>query len=150
MRIESGARRLRNLDVRTFLALACMWAGAGTPAVAAPGLDAQQDPPVASLTPAIVTSEDGKSAPVTFIASEITVDGSLSEEAWQNAPTIGDLTQREPDTGEKPSEPTKVTLLHDANYLYIGVMAYDSEPDRIIGAQLTRDASLGSDDRIEI
>ena len=56
------------------------------------------------------------------------MDGALNEEAWRTAPTVGDLTQREPRTGEKPTEHTEVTLLHDANYLYIGVMAYDSEP----------------------
>ena len=78
------------------------------------------------------------------------MDGALNEEAWRTAPTIGDLAQREPRTGEKPTEHTEVTLLHDANYLYIGVMAYDSEPQRIIGTQMTRDANLRSDDRIEI
>jgi hypothetical protein len=43
-----------------------------------------------------------------------------------------------------------VTLLHDANYLYIGVACYDTEPQRVIGTQMGHDATLGSDDRIEI
>jgi hypothetical protein len=41
-------------------------------------------------------------------------------------------------------------LLRDENFLYIGVMCYDSDLDGIIGTQMARDASLGSDDRIEI
>src|SRR5688572_22326862 len=87
---------------------------------------------------------------VTAISSDIVIDGSLDEAAWRSAPTIGDLTQRQPRTGEAPTERTDVTLLHDADTLYIGVVCYDSEPDRIIGTQMVRDAALGSDDRIEL
>jgi hypothetical protein len=66
------------------------------------------------------------------------------------APAIGELVQREPRTGETPSERTAVTLLHDANYLYIAVRCYDSEPRKVIGTQMQRDAVLTSDDRITI
>ena len=105
---------------------------------AATPVEPQQDDPVAPAPPAIVSEDPAKSAIVTTVTSEITVDGALNEEAWRTAPTIGDLAQREPRTGEKPTEHTEVTLLHDADYLYIGVMAYDSEPQRIIGTQMTR------------
>ena len=91
-----------------------------------------------------------RSAIVTVITSEIQVDGVLDEREWETAPKIGELTQREPATGERPTEKTEVTLLRDANYLYIGIMCYDSEPDKIIGTQMARDANLGSDDRLEI
>ena len=91
-----------------------------------------------------------RSAVVTAIASEIQIDGLLDEREWETAPKIGELTQREPATGESPTEKTEVTLLHDGNYLYIGIMCYDSEPDQILGTQMARDANLGSDDRIEI
>ena len=91
-----------------------------------------------------------RSAIVTAITSDIQVDGLLDEGEWERAPKIGELTQREPATGERPTEITEVTLLHDANYLYIGIMCYDSEPDQILGTQMARDANLGSDDRIEI
>ena len=99
---------------------------------------------------AATSPERAKSAVVTAITSEITVDGLLDEPVWQMAPTIGDLTQRQPRMGERPTEQTDVTLLHDANYLYIGVMCYDSEPQRIIGTQMGRDANLRSDDSISI
>ena len=91
-----------------------------------------------------------RSAVVTRISSEITVDGALDEQIWRTAPTIGGLTQRQPRTGEAPSERTDVTLLYDRANLYIGVMAYDSEPERVIGTQMARDGGLGSDDRISI
>ena len=91
-----------------------------------------------------------RTAAVTLINSEIRVDGVLDDREWVTAPRIGELTQREPATGEPPTEETQVTLLYDADNLYIGVMAYDSEPDGIIGTDMSRDASLRSDDRIEI
>ena len=132
-------------------AIVWLWACTGTALIyAATPVEPQQDGPVAPTPLAIISAEPAKSAIVTAVASEITVDGALNEEAWRTAPTVGDLTQREPRTGEKPTEHTEVTLLHDANYLYIGVMAYDSEPQRIIGTQMARDANLRSDDRIEI
>jgi Domain of unknown function (DUF5916)/Carbohydrate family 9 binding domain-like len=91
-----------------------------------------------------------RSANVTSITSPIDIDGSLSEAAWSAAPKIGELVQRQPDTGNAPSERTDVTLLRDEDNLYIGVYAYDAEPGRVVGTQMMRDGSLNADDRIEI
>jgi hypothetical protein len=91
-----------------------------------------------------------KSAVVTSTTDAITIDGVLDEPIWRAAPTIGDLTQRQPEQGLPPTERTGVTLLYDRNYLYVGVVAYDSEPQRVIGTQMARDASLAADDRVEI
>ena len=66
----------------------------------------------------------------------------LSEAAWASAPKIGDLIQRQPDTGQPPTERTDVTLLRDEDNLYIGVHAYDAEPDRVVGTQMMRDGAL--------
>ena len=98
------------------------------------------------------TSTSGivRSASVASTASPITIDGVLDDAAWGAAITIGELVQRQPDTGKPPSERTDVMLLRDEDNLYIGVYAYDAEPDRIVGTQMMRDATLGSDDRIEI
>jgi hypothetical protein len=91
-----------------------------------------------------------RSAAVTAITTPIDIDGVLDEAAWTSAPRIGELVQRQPNTGEPPSERTEVTLLQDGDNLYIGVMCYDSEPGSVIGTQMVRDAGLGSDDRLEI
>jgi hypothetical protein len=91
-----------------------------------------------------------KAASVTRTADVITVDGALDEAGWHQAPTIGELTQRQPDEGQSPTQRTDVRLLYDRDYLYIGVNAYDAEPHRVIGTQMARDVSLASDDRIEI
>jgi len=84
------------------------------------------------------------------VNSNIVIDGVMNEPLWNNASTIGDLIQREPHPGDSPTEKTEVKLLYDAHYLYIGVMCYDSEPQKVIGTQMARDAELQNDDRIEI
>ena len=91
-----------------------------------------------------------RSAEVTRVSDAPVVDGLLGEESWRTATRIGDLVQRQPDTGRPPSERTEVMLLRDDDNLYVGVYAYDSEPDRVIGTQMMRDGSLNADDRIEI
>jgi hypothetical protein len=96
------------------------------------------------------SGEPVRSAGVISITGSIDIDGSLSEAAWSSAPKIGDLVQRQPDTGKPPSERTEVTLLRDDDNLYIGVYAYDAEPGRVVGTQMLRDGSLNADDRIEI
>ena len=130
----------RSLRRRVFLpAAAGVWACLFTPLLC----DAipQQD---------IATELATKSAVVTRITSGITVDGVLDEPVWETAPKIGNLTQRQLQTGQPPTERTEVTLLYDADNLYIGVMAYDSERQRITSTQMGRDANISSDDVIAI
>jgi len=91
-----------------------------------------------------------RSADVTRTDGPLVIDGRLDEAIWSSAPKIGDLIQRQPYPGETPTERTDVTLLRDDDSLYIGVVAFDSDPGRVIGTQMARDASLNADDRIEI
>lgn len=90
------------------------------------------------------------SVKVTRVTDRITVDGYLDEPIWSQAPKIGELVQRQPDTGQAPTEQTEVTLLFDLNNLYVGITAFDSEPNKVIGTVMERDGSLRSDDSIEI
>jgi hypothetical protein len=129
-------RRIRRRQLGSLLA-AAFWFGLVLP-------DAFADRPPQDVAPPI------RNAAVTRITSQITIDGLLNEPAWSTAPQIGDLIQREPSPGTAPSEKTEVTLLYDANALYIGVVCYDSQPEDVIGTQMARDADLGDDDRIEI
>jgi len=104
-----------------------------------------------AFLPAISTAAQvPRSAVVTAITEAITIDGALDEPIWSAAPAIGDLIQRQPAPGRPTTERTRVTILNDGDHLYVGVVAYDSEPRRVIGTQMARDASLAADDRIEI
>lgn len=91
-----------------------------------------------------------RTAEVGATTAAIVLDGVLDEASWLTAPLIGELVQRQPDTGQTPSERTEVRLLRDADTLYVGVTAFDAEPGRVLGSQMARDGGLGSDDRIEI
>ena len=95
-------------------------------------------------------TEPVRSAVVTATSVEIVIDGSLDEAPWRRSPKIGNLVQRIPRAGAKPTERTEVTLLYDKDNLYIGVMCYDSEPNRVLASQMARDAMLRPDDRLSI
>ncbi|NOT45629.1 MAG: carbohydrate binding family 9 domain-containing protein [Acidobacteria bacterium] len=95
-------------------------------------------------------AEARRTAVVTTATSPLSIDGVLDEAAWATAAPIGELVQRQPRVGEAPTERTVIRLLHDADNLYVGVQAYDTEPGNIVATQMERDAGLGSDDRIEL
>ena len=128
---------MRSINLAAYWLVACLGLQ-GLVATVAWGAAVQQDDPV----------EPVRSAVVTTIAEPILVDGALDEPAWDRSPKIGELVQRIPTAGAVPSERTEVTLLRDENNLYIGVMCYDSEPNRVLAAQMARDAGLNGDDRI--
>ncbi len=96
------------------------------------------------------SANDNRSYIVERTDERIVIDGNLDESIWTSTSNIGDLVQQQPTPGVEPTERTKVTLLYDDSNLYIGVVSYDSEPDKVIGTQMERDASLNSDDNIEI
>lgn len=83
-------------------------------------------------------------------AEPIVLDGLLEEAAWRSVPSIGDLIQREPSEGASPTEPTVVRVLYDDDTLFIGIEAFDADPDGIVRTQMSRDAGLSVDDRIEV
>ncbi len=77
----------------------------------------------------------------------VQLNGRLDEPFWRQAEPAADFLQRFPVEGQASSEPSEVFVVYDSDYLYIGAMLHDSEPDGVIGHQLQRDASLASDDR---
>ncbi len=77
----------------------------------------------------------------------IQVDGNLTEAAWGRAIPASNFTQQDPDLGAPATEETEVRFLFSGNSLYIGVICYDSEPARLRGNTLQRDADLSADDR---
>ncbi|MEE2791439.1 MAG: DUF5916 domain-containing protein, partial [Acidobacteriota bacterium] len=68
------------------------------------------------------------------------IDGLLNEEVWRLADVIDEFVQQEPVEGEPATERTVVRLLYDAQAIYIGVEAYDSEPSGIIATEMRRDS----------
>jgi hypothetical protein len=69
------------------------------------------------------------------------IDGILSDEVWRTAPVIDSFTQQEPANGQPATERTEVRMLYDAGNLYIGVHAFDSEPEHLRATEMRRDSS---------
>ena len=69
-----------------------------------------------------------------------TIDGRLDDEAWLQAAVIDNFVQQEPSEGDPATERTVVRLIYDERALYIGVEAYDSDPDGVVATEKRRDS----------
>ncbi|MEZ5289565.1 MAG: DUF5916 domain-containing protein [Vicinamibacterales bacterium] len=77
------------------------------------------------------------------------VDGVVDDDAWNGVEPYGDFVQQDPRQGEPATERTEVRLAFDSQTLYIGVIAYDSDPSAIVYTQSKRDADLTDSDSIQ-
>ena len=78
------------------------------------------------------------------------VDGRVDEEIWQRAEVFGGFVQQDPVEGAPATEETEVRILLDRQNLYIGLVAYDSDPGGIVFTQSRRDADLTQSDSIQV
>ena len=78
------------------------------------------------------------------------IDGELDEGVWQQASIGGDFIQYEPFDGIKMSERTEFRILYDDNAIYIGIWAFDSEPEKILARTMSRDIWPREDDCVFI
>jgi hypothetical protein len=74
----------------------------------------------------------------------IRLDGLLTEAFWEQADVINDLRQQEPDEGAPATESTEVRIAFDDINLYVAVMAFDRQPDRVVSRILARDQVMES------
>ena len=77
----------------------------------------------------------------------IELDGRLDEAVWQQAVPATDFIQQDPVFGGTPTERTEVRIVFTSESLYMGVICFDSEPDRLLGNTMKRDEFLRADDR---
>jgi len=73
------------------------------------------------------------------------IDGFLEPEIWDQAPAATNFIQKQPAEEEPASEDTEVRILYDEKNLYIGVMCFDSEPEKIIATEKKRDSERIND-----
>lgn len=79
----------------------------------------------------------------------IKVDGKLNEQDWDNAPSINNFIQKNPNQGSPSSYKTEVKILHDDNFLYIGAVNYQPKSE-IVVKNLERDFSYFQNDLLGI
>ena len=85
-----------------------------------------------------------------FTTEEITLDGELSEAAWQRATPANNFIQGQPNTGEAATELTEIRILFDKENLYFGATCFESEMDKRTVISLQRDFSTGQSDIVGI
>lgn len=79
------------------------------------------------------------------------IDGILDEDVWKNAQAATEFIQKQPNEGKPATENTEVKILVDKKNLYIGVMCYDSEPEKIISNEKRRDSpNIDENDHVQI
>ena len=76
---------------------------------------------------------------------KIIIDGELDEAIWQSGNWQGNFIQRDPNDGSPETYKTEFCVFYDSDYLYVGVKAYDPEPDKIIAILTRRDSYSQSD-----
>jgi hypothetical protein len=97
-----------------------------------------------------LAADDVSSITARKITGKIQIDGILNESIWQETPAISDFVQVEPRPGESPTERTQVWIAQSKDALYIAVRCYDRNSRRIVATEMSRDAELGENDKIEI
>ncbi|HNP30524.1 MAG TPA: DUF5916 domain-containing protein [Nitrospirales bacterium] len=80
----------------------------------------------------------------------LTIDGHLTEAAWERAGVVTELTQAYPNSGSPPSARTEVRLLFDPDFLYIGVLAFDANPEQIVAKERQLDIEMDGDDHVVV
>lgn len=86
--------------------------------------------------------------PVPQIAAHPTIDGDLSEIAWQSAARLSPF--QNPDGTDVPNNPTETFLMWDAENFYVGVKAYLSDSYLPYISQTQQDSPIWEDECIEI
>ena len=76
------------------------------------------------------------------------IDGRVTDAVWQSVAPYSTFTQQDPIEGAPASEKTEVRVIVGRGNVYIGIIAFDSDPSRIIVSQSRRDASLSETDSV--
>jgi hypothetical protein len=76
------------------------------------------------------------------------IDGKVTDESWIAVEPYTNFIQTDPIEGAPASERTEVRVLYDKSNLYVSVIAFDSEPGKIVVSQSRRDADITESDAI--
>ncbi|MEW5701010.1 MAG: DUF5916 domain-containing protein [Candidatus Zixiibacteriota bacterium] len=112
--------------------------GSGSPAYAI-------DTPVPETASQIIFADPPKELKAIRKAGEFRLDGRLEEKFWQEAPLARGFRQTWPKEGEAASESTWIKVAYDDEALYVGIICFDSHPDRIRRQLTRRDRSNEAD-----
>jgi hypothetical protein len=146
--VSPGVTRL--LLITTLLSGAATGAGAQQPPVPPEGAGGPASQPAAQANGPVL--ENGRRSMTALRIADtevVTLDGRLDEPFWARAVPAADFIQQDPQNGRPATEPTEVRIVFNGDKLYMGVTAFDSEPEKWLGYQRRRDEGLNGDDRFQ-
>ena len=72
------------------------------------------------------------------------IDGRLDDACWQQVGEWeGGFIQQQPNQAKPPSQETEIKILYDDTYLYMAIVCYDNEPEKIRSILGRRDENMG-------
>ena len=84
------------------------------------------------------------------IKSDPVLDGEVINDAlWKDYPAFDGLKQIRPYAGQPSSEKTDIRIAYTETMLYVAVVCYDSQPDKLVVSDARRDASLDGTDSFQ-
>lgn len=105
---------------------------------------------VASMPETLLSQSPDKIIEAYRIEEPPKIDGYLNDDVWQGIPATSDFVQHEPVSGIEPTYRTEMKIAYDEDNLYLAVMCYDDEPEKIIARALKWDGKMSGDDHVMI
>ncbi len=101
----------------------------------------QIDGPQPPKAPAVVSRDNEGRATVraTRLLEPLTLDGRLTENAYQSILPITDFIQQLPKEGQPATDKTEAWLFYDDQYIYVSFRCWSTEPERMVANEMRRD-----------
>ncbi len=81
---------------------------------------------------------------------ELTIDGILNESIWRRTDESNHLIVAQPDRFAPEKVRTSVKVVFDDKRIYVGLVCWDAEPDKIKGEITVRDGDIRVDDSVYV
>ena len=99
-------------------------------------------PPPPALPATMARDADGRvTVRAIKLTSPLRVDGQLDETLYSAYQPITDFIQLEPSHGAPATEKSEVWIAFDADQVYVGFRAWESQPERMVLTEMRRDAN---------
>lgn len=92
---------------------------------------------------------DSPSGRVPTIHEAMRVDAQLDEPAWDHALRLDDFTEVRPNEGAPGDPATTILMMRSETHVYLGIICMEPTPDAMVLQNMSRDAFLNDDDRVE-
>ena len=107
-----------------------------------------------SMDPEVIDAQSINFSDYNLEAVRITqapkLDGYLDDPIWQQASAAYGFRQLSPAVGYLDTERSEVRVLYDESNLYLGIMCYDREPEKVVATEMRRDINVDDDDSFDI